>query len=506
MPADAPKDGSSVPAADERLAVPCPDCRRTLRAPRKLAGKSVKCPGCGAVVRIPDLQPPASVKVESPPPAVERVPSPTWRQWWITCGGIIAVAALTYGFAIYASLHANDNNHLGAEYFNIAKSIYSGEGFSSPFGERTGPTAWMPPVLPTILASLLWAADGDRGTVRFVVTWSQVHVLLATAVLTLLLLRSTTRHLALATLLAVALFAAFFLAQYRNGFATTHDCWLVLLTLDLLTALLCWRRPLGDIKAAAWWGLFGGFCGLVGPIVGWTWGVMSIAAAIPERRWRPLGMALMVAMMALTPWTVRNLLVFGRLIPIKSNLGYELYQSQCIAEDGILHPKTFRTHPYGANNAARREYRRLGEIAFIDSKRELFWKSVADDPLDYFERAAGRFMAAFLEYETFDLSYERPRPWIAWANAVTHPLAFCALVFLLLSAIVRPLPRTTWLVIGVFLSYMLPYVVISYYERYALPMLGLKVLLIVCAADRLLTFVTAPPWRKVPTPAAEGKS
>jgi hypothetical protein len=440
---------------------------------------------------MPGSKPPAAVKVDSPPPADERVPSPTLQQWWITCGGIIAVAALTYGIAIHASLHENDNNHLGAEYFNIAKSLYAGEGFSSPFGESTGPTAWMPPVLPTLLASLLWVAQGDRGVVRFVVTWTQVHVLIATAVLSLLLLRTTTRHLAVATLLAVLLFAAFFLAQYRLGFTTTHDCWLVLLTLDLLTAWLCWRRPLGDIRTAAWWGLFGGFCGLVGPIVGWTWGVMSVAVAIRERRWRPLGMALLVAMMALTPWTVRNLLVFGRLIPIKSNLGYELYQSQCLAEEGILHSKTFRTHPNTASSADRREYRQLGEIAFIDSKRELFWKSVADDPIDYFERVGGRFEAAFLEYETFDSRYDRTRPWIAWANAVTHPLAFYALVFLLLSATLRPLPWTTWLVIGVFLSYMLPYVVISYYERYALPTLGLKVVLIVCAVDRLLTLIKA---------------
>ena len=471
MPASAPKESSSVPAA-ERLAASCP----------------------------------ASVKVESPPPADERVPSPTWRQWWITGGGIVAVAALTYGFAIHASLHANENDHLGAEYFNIAKSLYSGEGFSSPFGESTGPTAWMPPALPTILASLLWVAEGDRGVVRLIVTWTQVHVLIATAVLTLLLLRTTTKYLAVATLLAVGLFAAFFLAQYRLGFTSTHDCWLVLLTLDLLTAWLCWRRPLGDVKAAAWWGLFGGFCGLVGPIVGWTWGVMSVATAISERRWRPLGMALLVAMLALTPWTVRNLLVFGRLIPIKSNLGYELYQSQCIEKEGTLHQKTFRTHPYAAKNAARREYLQFGEIAFIDSKRELFWKAVADDPLDYFERAAGRFMAAFLEYETFDPAYDRTRPWIVWANDVTHPLAFYALVFLLLSAIVRPLPRATWLAIGVFLSYMLPYVVISYYERYALPTLGLKVVLIVCAADRLFTLMTARLSREVACGGAAERS
>ena len=78
---------------------------------------------------------------------------------------------------------------------------------------------------------------------------------------------------------------------------------------------------------------------------------------------------------------MRNYLVFGRWVPVKANLGYELYQSQCIEKEGTLHVKTFRSHPYAAMSAARREYRELGEIEFIDRKGEVFWNSVATDPL-----------------------------------------------------------------------------------------------------------------------------
>ena len=38
---------------------------------------------------------------------------------------------------------------------------------------------------------------------------------------------------------------------------------------------------------------------------------------------------------------------------------------------------------------------------------------------------------------------------------------------------------------GLYLCYLLPYIVISYYDRYALPLIGLKVLLVTWAADRL---------------------
>src|SRR5258708_9167884 len=40
----------------------------------------------------------------------------------------------------------------GYEACHIAASIVSGQGFSSPFGVPTGPTAWVPPLYVGILA------------------------------------------------------------------------------------------------------------------------------------------------------------------------------------------------------------------------------------------------------------------------------------------------------------------------------------------------------------------
>src|SRR5437016_3151310 len=104
-------------------------------------------------------------------------PSPARGFPWIAAG---FVTALVFACSIYVNLSftvtnranfryfppfkpyhdGNMNRHLGAEYFNIAKSMVAGEGFSNPFPGKTGPTAWMPPVLPTILAGLIWAFDG----------------------------------------------------------------------------------------------------------------------------------------------------------------------------------------------------------------------------------------------------------------------------------------------------------------------------------------------------------
>jgi hypothetical protein len=50
----------------------------------------------------------------------------------------------------------------------------------------------------------------------------------------------------------------------------------------------------------------------------------------------------------------------------------------------------------------------------------------------------------------------------------------------------RTRPSLRWTVIGVYVLYLLPYIGASYYDRYALPLIGVKVLLVIWAVDRLV--------------------
>ena len=131
--------------------------------------------------------------------------------------------------------------------------------------------------------------------------------------------------------------------------------------------------------------------------------------------------------LVLTPWTVRNYLVFGRLIPIKSNAAYELWQSQCVTPDGLLQPsRAFASHPYVSAGRQRQEYKTLGEMEFLDKKGELFRQSVAADPLDFIDRVACRFLGATVWYMPFNRVEETRRPWLLWVSRIVHPLPFLA--------------------------------------------------------------------------------
>ena len=418
----------------------------------------------------------------------------------------IVLAVAVCGCAVYANLsfavsnkanyryfppfernvNENHNRHLGAEYFNIARSMVRGQGFANPFDAVTGSTAWMPPLLPTLLVGLLWACDSDRDAVMTIIIFLQVVVLIGTGLLILALVRQTTQRLGTAA--AAAVFFVALLSHFRLCFQTTHDCWLVLLALDVLIAGLCWLAPLHSGKSAAGWGLFGGICALINPVVAFAWGVTTGLSALRQRAWSRLGLAVLIAALTLAPWTIRNYWVFGRLIPVKSNLAYELYQSQCLQGDGLLRGSTFAHHPYKSVGRERREYTKLGEMAFLDRKMKQFLQAVATDPLDFVDRAACRFLGATLWYRSMDPGKEAKRPWGLWFSRLTHPLPFVGLVFLLLASISQPLHRWQWVVIGTYLLYLLPYTAISYYERYGLPLLGVKVLLVIWAVDRCAAY------------------
>jgi hypothetical protein len=391
-----------------------------------------------------------------------------------------------------ADQNRNRNDHLGAEYFSIAKSLYAGHGFASPFQEPTGPTAWMPPVLPAVLAVFLWGNGGDKDGVMNAVLVLQVAVLIFAGCLVLALARRAS--LLISPWTALGVYAAALLTHFTLAFQFTHDCWINLLILTLTLARACFGRPLGSLTAAASWGVFGGLAALVGPVLGFVWGILTVVEGVRGRSARRVLIATSAAVMTVTPWTVRNYWVFGRLIPVKSNLGFELYQSQCLDPDGVLRIDRLSSHPYRADNGERRAYKRLGENAYLDEKTAAWSEAVRVHPWSFVEKIGNRFLAATLVYVPLNEPKEADWYWGLWISRLTHALPFLSALVLLGSAPWCGLRREHGTLLLAYGAYLLPYVLASYYDRYAFPLLGVKALLVLGAADRLLA---VQKWRQV---------
>jgi hypothetical protein len=382
-------------------------------------------------------------------------------------------------------------DHLGAEYSAIAKALLAGRGFADPFRARTGPTAWMPPMFSWLLAALWWDADGDVGYVKTAVVVLEDLALVATGILIVALARRTGSSVWLATVLFVGALAYYF----RYSFQFTHDCWIVLAAIDVLIAGLVFLPPAGERGpiVAGTWGVVGGLIALTTPAVGFVWGLFALADGWRRGQRSTFAVSMLAAGLTVSPWVIRNYQVFGRFIPVKSNLAFELYQSQCLQEGGVLHEGIWQTHPNNAGSAAIREFAQLGETAFLDRKWEQFRNSVRSDPADFLNRVWNRFLEATLLYVPFNPADEFRRPWLTWYARLIYPLPFVCLVGLAATALWRPLRREQWVVVGVYLAYLMPYVVVSYYERYKFPVMGIEVMLVLWGIDRILSLGVAEP-------------
>jgi len=214
------------------------------------------------------------------------------------------------------------------------------------------------------------------------------------------------------------------LYHFEQSFQFTHDCWIVLLGLDFILAGLVWCRPLQTIRRAAAWGCLGGICALISPTIGFVFGIMSCANSWKRGLWRQLVVAAGMAMLAVCPWIIRNYLVLGRFIPVKSNLAFELYQSQCSEPTGVLSNESFAKHPYGSSDE-HEEFKHLGEMAYLDRKKDQFLQSVSGHPWEYADRVKKRFLAATIQYYYLNPSYEIQRPWLVrlWRQPLRRQLS-----------------------------------------------------------------------------------
>lgn len=417
-----------------------------------------------------------------------------WREVLFSRGLLVVVLVVTGG-SVYANLahdvtdrrdyryfppfksgyNRNMVDHLGAEYLSIARAISTGRGFADPFNRQTGPTAWMPPILPYLLAAAWSTTGGDLIAVTnlFVVlhcaalVWTGAFVLFAWR-------RERPRA---ATSLPVGVLVLALAADFLFAFQITHDHFLVLSALNGLVLWAGWGRPLASGSRATGWGVFGGLAALVAPVLGFVWAGLTVAAGVRDRTLLRVAVAGLGAAVALAPWAARNYATFGRVIPVKANLPFELYQSHCMYPDGVLTTASFARHPLHAGSEEAREYDSLGEAAFMTRKGEQFRAAFRSDPEQFVARVGDRMVAVLFWYTPRNRSGDREFAPGIWLARILYPLPWVAVGAIALKLGYRPTPGERAVAAAAVL-YVLPYIIVGYVERYYFPLLGLRVLLI----------------------------
>lgn len=306
------------------------------------------------------------------------------RAWWIA-----ALALAIRAFFAWQYVSAHPARALATIPFllepgNIAASLASGNGFSSPFRVDTGPTAWMTPIYPLLLAAI-FRIFGTLTIQAFVADVSLNALCSSLACVPLLLAGTRLRGIGAGT--TAALLWAFLPSAVLLTYESIWDVSLsALLAATLLWATLALRDSKGTGRSRDWL------------LYGLLWGIalMTNAAFIVPlpfcfaglRRF-PAGqhaLASLAIVLCCLPWTVRNFAVLHAFVPLRSNAGIALWLGN--NDDALSRPQGW-LHPI-SNPRERERYTELGELAYSAEKQRLAVTYMTTHPAEELRLTAGR--------------------------------------------------------------------------------------------------------------------
>jgi 4-amino-4-deoxy-L-arabinose transferase-like glycosyltransferase len=328
-----------------------------------------------------------------------------FRAGWIIFWVAFLVRVLYMTLAHTYRFHPQDDHFsFGWEMGRIAKALATGHGFANPFQGHTGPTAWVGPLYPLILAGVFKAFGVYTLLSGWVILAFNSFISALTVLTTYeIAARCFNRRVALWSAWIWALYPAAMQYAVRWVWEMTLSTWL----LSCILVLALRMRRVGEISPIAGsenarseprslgrWLLFGLLWGLLGlsnpslllflPAAG-LW-VLRGSASMK----REIGYATasgIVFLLCISPWVVRNAMAFHRFIPMRGNFGAEFYLGNGPGANGFL----MEYEQPSKSHKQLRLYDKMGEPAYSRMRGRLAWDSVESDPWLFVRNTIKRF-------------------------------------------------------------------------------------------------------------------
>jgi hypothetical protein len=252
---------------------------------------------------------------------------------------------------------------------NIAYALAQGKGFSNVFRTETGPTAWLAPVYPLLVAAMFKLFGTFTARAFFAAVFLNI---LFSAAASLPIFFAGKRLGGLAVAAGAAWLWAVFPSAVMMPFEWIWDTSLS----ALLAALILWATlELTESERGLDWGVYGllwGLALLTNPalgallpfLLGW---VVVRGRGKRSLRWKRGALAVGVAVLCCVPWTIRNYGAFHRWIPLRSNFPFELW----LGNNDIFDEHARSGRKAITRTEEARRYAQLGETAYMAEK----WRS-----------------------------------------------------------------------------------------------------------------------------------
>jgi hypothetical protein len=308
-----------------------------------------------------------------------------------TLDAVLVALAIVARIATVVVLQSHHVPRSTYEHGEIAANLLAGRGFSIRFLGAEGPTSQQAPVYPLFVAAAYAVGGVERPAALLLIELGQSALggLLVLGVLRL------TRQIAPGRY-AAAWWAGLITALHPSlVYAATH----VQVALAGAT-LLVWVLSCGYRAGTTGRGLDAGIAGALLALLALTDPILSLAgigvvgAIGLGRRGQPHGLRqtfllsltmILAAGLGVAPWMVRNALVHGELVAIKSTFGYAFWQGNCRQSKGtdkVVRPSVERALAGGSGDlrlsslnrriwAARHEAGYLDDIALTKADLDL---------------------------------------------------------------------------------------------------------------------------------------
>lgn len=346
----------------------------------------------------------------APPPTLQeqKTPPARWyRNPWIIFAVALALrTALIFNFHLYR-FATQPHNHFqfGWEMGRIARSIASGNGFANPFHGHTGPTAWVTPLYPYLMAEVfrLLGIYSVASAIALIMLNALIGALTIFPIRTIAA-RCFSPKLAVASMWIWAAWP--FTMRYVSHMRDTS---LTMLLFTCVVALSLRMRGIGAPPAAqpalrSWlllgllWGIIAvtqpslllilpvSFLWILAP--SWT---RHETSALRTQFARAFLAGLLTAA-CMIPWMIRNAIVFHTFLPMRSNFWAEMYLGNGPGSNGIVmvyHHPTIDPIQFHL-------YKQLGELAYTHMRGVQVRAFILTHPAHYLHNILLRFYFCWL--------------------------------------------------------------------------------------------------------------
>jgi hypothetical protein len=346
------------------------------------------------------------------------------------------------------------------EIHHIAISITNGTGYGNPYLTPTGPTAHYSPGCPLIVAAVyrIFGTGEAAEVASYTLNIAGVSSVYAFLPLVCVCL-GLPRGAGILAAIVGAIVPVYPLNEFRSISAVSGAFCLELLTLMTAYAWSSGRTLTGGLGA-----LFGSAWGialLISPnllLVGLSW--LAVAACryrLAMARFAIVFVTVIGAVML--PWAIRNALVLGSPIFLRSNLGLELQ----IANNDLATPalkdnaESFASyHPF-VNRSESESVHRLGELVYMRQKMDQATGWIDHHPLPFVALTGARIFLFWLPR-----TYKLGQSIVVWTLTL---VGFAGLVFAW-----KRQRAAFWILGSIWFAYPFMYYLVQLNNPYRYPM------------------------------------